>query len=110
MFVVDLSQSMAKTRTVEVPSDDGIVTIEMTNLEWGLQYVKLKIQEMVRRASPDHETETILRFHLPADIQRQENGPVRRGCIRNTRRAPLLLMSYALGHLTSRLRDRKHPQ
>ena len=42
---------MAKTRTVGVPSSDGIVTIEMTNLEWGLQYVKLKIQEMVRRSS-----------------------------------------------------------
>ena len=44
---------MAKTRRVEVPSDDGIVTTEITNLEWGLQYVKLKIQEMVRRVSPD---------------------------------------------------------
>ena len=53
VFVVDLSPSMAKTRTVEVPSDDGIVTLEMTNLEWGLQYVKLKIQEMVRRTGPD---------------------------------------------------------
>lgn len=52
MFVVDLSPSMAKTRTVEVPSDDCIVTIEMTNLEWSLQYVKLKIQEMVRCSSP----------------------------------------------------------
>lgn len=44
---------MARTRTVEIPSDDGIVTIEITNLEWGLQYVKLKIQEMVRRAGLD---------------------------------------------------------
>ena len=43
---------MARTRTVEVPSDDGIVAIEITNLEWGLQYVKLKIQEMVRCSSP----------------------------------------------------------
>jgi len=53
VFVVDLSPSMARTRTVEVPSADGIVTIEMTNLERGLQYVKLKIQEMVRRVSLD---------------------------------------------------------
>lgn len=53
MFVVDLSPSMARTRTVEIPSDDGIVTVEMSNLEWGLQYIKLKIQEMVRRASLD---------------------------------------------------------
>lgn len=48
---------MAKTRAVEVPSDDGIVAIEMTNLEWALQYVKLKVQEMVRRPSPACSTE-----------------------------------------------------
>ena len=58
MFVVDLSPSMAKTRTVEVPSDDGIVTIKITNLEWGLQYVKLKIQEMVRCSSPGPSNRT----------------------------------------------------
>lgn len=49
MFVVDVSRSMAKTRTVELP--DGphgeARTKEMTNLEWSLQFVKLKIQEMV---------------------------------------------------------------
>ena len=60
MFVLDLSPSMAKTRTVEVPSDNGIVTIEMTNLDWGLQYVKLKIQEMVCRSSPDPINRTSL--------------------------------------------------
>ncbi|PCH33115.1 SPOC domain-like protein [Wolfiporia cocos MD-104 SS10] len=44
MFLVDVSPSMGKMR--EVPSADGD-TIEMTNLEWSLQFVKLKIQEMI---------------------------------------------------------------
>ena len=49
MFLVDTSSSMGKTRAVEVPSANGkdSEVIEMTNLEWSLQYVKLKIQEMV---------------------------------------------------------------
>ena len=49
MFLIDVSPSMGKTREVEVV--DGLTgdirTIETTNLEWSLQYVKLKIQEMV---------------------------------------------------------------
>ena len=49
MFLIDVSPSMGKTREVEVI--DGLTgdirTIETTNLEWSLQYVKLKIQEMV---------------------------------------------------------------
>ncbi|KII86366.1 hypothetical protein PLICRDRAFT_700428 [Plicaturopsis crispa FD-325 SS-3] len=44
MFLVDTSPSMGKLRTVELP--DGR-TREMTNLEWGLQFIKLKIQEMI---------------------------------------------------------------
>ena len=44
------SSLSARDRT---PSDDGIVTLEMTNLERGLYYVKLKVREMVRRAGPD---------------------------------------------------------
>jgi len=40
---------MGNIRTLEVESADGEThTVEMTNLEWGLQYVKLKIQDMVR--------------------------------------------------------------
>ncbi|KAJ7585617.1 SPOC domain-like protein [Mycena floridula] len=49
MFLVDVSKTMAKTRIVELP--DGpkgeTRTTEMTNLEWSLQFVKLKIQEMI---------------------------------------------------------------
>ena len=42
---------MGKTRPVEVPGPNGkdSEVIEMTNLEWSLQFVQLKIQEMVRR-------------------------------------------------------------
>lgn len=49
MFLIDVSPSMGKMREVEVV--DGLTgdirTIETTNLDWSLQYVKLKIQEMV---------------------------------------------------------------
>ena len=39
---------MGNIRTLEVESSDGdIHTVEMSNLAWGLQYVKLKIQDMV---------------------------------------------------------------
>ena len=50
MFLVDVSSSMGKTRRVEVPGQSGgePEVIEMTNLEWSIQFVMLKIQEMVR--------------------------------------------------------------
>jgi hypothetical protein len=39
---------MGKTRTVELLTSQGeSLSKEMTNLEWALQFVKLKIQEMV---------------------------------------------------------------
>ena len=49
MFLVDVSASMGKTREVAVPgtSSGEPQVIEMTNLEWSLQFVMLKIQEMV---------------------------------------------------------------
>jgi hypothetical protein len=49
MFLVDVSKSMGNTRTVELPPGPNGEerTTEMTNLEWALQFVKLKIQEMV---------------------------------------------------------------
>ena len=52
MFVVDVSPSMGKVREVCIPMRNGETqAIEMTNLEWSLQFVKLKIQEMVSDAS-----------------------------------------------------------
>jgi ATP-dependent DNA helicase 2 subunit 2 len=50
MFLIDVSPSMGSRREVQVPStaEGQEVTIEMTNLEWSLQFVKMKIQEMVR--------------------------------------------------------------
>lgn len=48
MFLVDVSSSMGKMREIEVSRPNGETDIiEMTNLEWSLQFVKLKIQEMV---------------------------------------------------------------
>jgi len=39
---------MGKMRTVELQTSQGQSLLkEMTNLEWSLQFVKLKIQEMV---------------------------------------------------------------
>ncbi|GBE78688.1 ATP-dependent DNA helicase II subunit 2 [Sparassis crispa] len=49
MFLVDISSSMGKMRQVEIPNErnDEPDIIEMTNLEWSLQFVMLKIQEMI---------------------------------------------------------------
>jgi hypothetical protein len=53
MFVIDVSRTMGKTRTVDLPPGPNGEerSKEMSNLEWALQYVKLKIQEMVRSLS-----------------------------------------------------------
>ncbi|KAG8971417.1 ATP-dependent DNA helicase II subunit 2 [Tulasnella sp. 425] len=49
MFVIDVSPSMAKTREVLLaPGPDGEQrTKEITNLEWALEFVLLKVQEMI---------------------------------------------------------------
>ncbi|KAG8220208.1 SPOC domain-like protein [Butyriboletus roseoflavus] len=49
MFLVDLSPSMGASRTVELPDGPAGETrsVEMTKLEWSLQFVKMKIQEMI---------------------------------------------------------------
>ncbi|KAG6333279.1 hypothetical protein ID866_5813 [Astraeus odoratus] len=49
MFLVDLSPSMGATRTVELPPglDGEERSVEMTNLQWALQFVKYKVQEMI---------------------------------------------------------------
>lgn len=49
MFVIDVSPSMAKKREIQLaPGPDGEEkTKEITNLEWALEFVLLKVQEMV---------------------------------------------------------------
>ena len=49
MFLIDASPSMGKLRSVEIEDNTTgeIQTVEMTNLEWALRFVILKIQEMV---------------------------------------------------------------
>ncbi|KAF9229802.1 ku80-like protein [Gyrodon lividus] len=49
MFLLDVSPSMGATRTVALPDGPNgeARSIEMTKLEWSLQFVKMKIQEMI---------------------------------------------------------------
>ncbi|KAG6841529.1 hypothetical protein C0991_009894 [Blastosporella zonata] len=49
MFLIDTSPSMNALRTVDLPPDQNgqVHTTQMTHLEWSLQFVKLKIQEMI---------------------------------------------------------------
>ena len=49
MFLIDVSPTMGKMREVETPLPNGETqVVEMSNLEWSIQFVKMKIQEMVR--------------------------------------------------------------
>lgn len=68
---------MGKTRQVEVPggSSGEPEIIEMTNLEWSIQFVMLKIQEMVRSSNVLVRIPASL-SNLPLDIQWQKDGPV----------------------------------
>ncbi|KAG9011776.1 ATP-dependent DNA helicase II subunit 2, partial [Tulasnella sp. 427] len=49
MFVIDVSPSMAREREVELPPgpDGQTRTKTITNLEWAVQFVLLKVQEMI---------------------------------------------------------------
>jgi ATP-dependent DNA helicase 2 subunit 2 len=48
MFVIDISPSMGTVTTVDVLQPDGEVQqLEMTHLERAIQFVKLKIQDLV---------------------------------------------------------------
>ncbi|KZV74777.1 SPOC domain-like protein [Peniophora sp. CONT] len=49
VFCVDVCPSMGQMRVVELPEDHNgeVKSIEMTHLEWALQFVKLKMQEMI---------------------------------------------------------------
>lgn len=51
MFLIDVSSSMGKLREIELPDGPrGEKRVrETTNLEWAMQFVLLKVQEMVRR-------------------------------------------------------------
>lgn len=75
MFVVDVSPHMSATRSIELP--DG-VTLEITHLEWALQFVMMKVEEMVRGFSGRLWRNS---YTLYADIQWQENGSVWRNSL-----------------------------
>ncbi|KDQ17714.1 hypothetical protein BOTBODRAFT_155793 [Botryobasidium botryosum FD-172 SS1] len=48
MFVIDVNSSMGQTRAVEALGPNGEpYTKEITHLEWALQFVMMKVQEMI---------------------------------------------------------------
>lgn len=61
-FVVDVSHSMSKMREVETPTGTGKPSriVQMTNLEWALQFVLWKVQELVRAVFPQCRYLTLL--------------------------------------------------
>ncbi|CAE6469453.1 unnamed protein product [Rhizoctonia solani] len=62
MFVVDVSPSMGTTRTVFLePAEDGTErTKEVTHLQWALQYVMLKVQEMIHNGRKTDQCGVVL--------------------------------------------------
>ncbi|CAE6456567.1 unnamed protein product [Rhizoctonia solani] len=62
MFVVDVSPSMGTMRTVFLePAEDGTErTKEVTHLQWSLQYVMLKVQEMIHNGRKTDQCGVIL--------------------------------------------------
>jgi hypothetical protein len=49
IFIVDVSPTMGRTRTLELPAGPNgeFNTKQVTHLQWSLQFAMLKIQEMV---------------------------------------------------------------
>ncbi|KEP54595.1 putative ATP-dependent DNA helicase II subunit 2, related protein [Rhizoctonia solani 123E] len=62
MFVVDVSPSMGTMRTVFLePAEDGTErTKEVTHLQWALQYVMLKVQEMIHNGRKTDQCGVVL--------------------------------------------------
>lgn len=62
MFLIDVAPSMGKMRQLKMaganPGETEVV--EMTNLEWSLQFVMLKIQEMARNTMLLHACSPLL--------------------------------------------------
>ena len=56
MFLVDVSPSMGRLRTMEIPPGPNGEkrTRKVTGLEWVLEFVMLKVQEMVNISSIIH--------------------------------------------------------
>lgn len=73
MFIVDVSSSMSKTRPVDMP--DRSVR-KVSNLQWGLQYIKLKIQEMIYNGRKTDQCGVILVGSEDTDnmINKQNGG------------------------------------
>lgn len=74
MFLVDVSPSMATTRTLDLaPGPNGEPrTKQVTYLQWSLQFAMLKIQEMVCPKSLCHSHP----IEHPVDLQRSKDRSV----------------------------------
>lgn len=71
MFLIDVSPSMGKLRTIEMPlgPNGETRTREVTRLQWVLEFVMLKVQEMVNKDTISHlnyatlaKTQSVLRY------------------------------------------------
>ncbi|KAJ1310918.1 hypothetical protein OPQ81_009430 [Rhizoctonia solani] len=62
MFVIDVSPSMGTMRTIFLePAEDGTErTKQVTHLQWALQYVMLKVQEMIHNGRKTDQCGVIL--------------------------------------------------
>lgn len=75
---------MGDMRTVELPPgpEGETRSAEMTNIEWALKYVKLKVQQMV---SGLHSIHLMLTLTVVIDICGKKDGPVRCSLVRDSR-------------------------
>ncbi|KAL0945550.1 hypothetical protein HGRIS_014711 [Hohenbuehelia grisea] len=77
MFLVDTSSSMGNMRTIEVPSGSNgqVISKEISHLEWALQFVKLKVQEMIYNGRKTDQCGVILFGSEETDnIINEKNG------------------------------------
>ena len=87
MFIIDVSPSMGDMRTVELPPGPGGEprSAQMTNLEWALKYVKLKIQQMVGGLHANCLAGVTVLSVAFLDIWRKKDGQVRCSLVRDSR-------------------------
>lgn len=71
MFLVDTSPPMGTLKTVELPGPDGeTISKTVTHLEYAVQFVKLKVQEMVCSVSVNSKPQAnIFTFRSSTDAR-----------------------------------------
>lgn len=81
MFIVDVSPSMANKKIIDLPPgpDGQPRTREVTRLEWILEFVMYKVQEMVHFFSCHYFIFHVKRVIL--DLSREKNRPMWRNFV-----------------------------